>query len=170
MTRRLDVTVLTALMLGLFWGYGVPAPAETLRYDLEIPERDSVTYLLDLDVRHPGKLTVRAEWSGSRNVSLKLIPPHQPYGALLRSGPSPQALETTIAAERFEPGLWTLRVFALSGRGAGQGSLVIELPSPEAEMAPEKAEESTATDGPEPQPWMQPFRPASAVRSGVYCM
>jgi hypothetical protein len=139
--------------------------AETLRYALDVPDGDSVTYLLDLDVRFPGTLRVRAEWPGPRSLSFKLTPPEQAYGALLRSGPSPQELEATIEPEGFEAGSWQLRIFALAGRGGGKGSLVIELPGPETEM-PEKVETGEhPVERPEPEPWMKPFRPAGAVRT-----
>ena len=123
-------------LLALVWSLNGPANAETLRYTLEIPDRDSVTYLLDLDVRHPGKLIVKAEWSGTRSLSLKLTPPDRAYGVLLRSGPSPQEFEATIAPKGFSPGPWTLKIFALSDRGSGEGSLVIEMPGPESEAPP----------------------------------
>ena len=153
------------LVVLLTWSWTGPTAAETLRYSLEIPDRDSVTYLLDLDVRHPGELTVRAEWSGPRNLSLKLTPPDQAYGALLRSGPSPQEFETTIKPKGFEAGTWTLRIFALAGRGGGEGSLVIELPDPEPEVTEALTPDSELVDLPEPEPWMQPFRPTAAVRT-----
>ena len=165
MKRLFDGPRLVTLVLVLIWSWSGPAAAETLNYSLEIPDRDSVTYLLDLDVRHPGKLTVRAEWSGPRSVSLKLTPPDRAYGSLLRSGPSPQELETTIESKSFRAGMWTLRIFALSGRGSGQGSLVIELPGPETEIPQAVIDESKPVDRPEPEPWMRPFRPASAVRT-----
>ena len=155
------------LVLGLAWICCGPAAAETLRYGLEIPDGNSVTYLLDLDVRHPGNLIVRAEWSGPRNVSLKLTPPGRAYGALLRSGPSPQELETIIKPEGFRVGVWTLRIFALSGRGQGKGSLIIELPGPQPEVPKSVKNESVPVDRPEPEPWMQPFHPSSPVRTDL---
>jgi hypothetical protein len=156
------LAIVVAVWIGV--GFG-SAGAETLRYGLAIPDRDSVTYLLDLDVRHPGELTIRAEWSGPRSLSLKLTPPDQAYGALLRSGPSPQELEAIIEAKGFEAGTWQLRIFALSGRGSGEGSLVIELPGPEPELPESVAEEVAAVEGPQPEPWMLPFRPSGAVRT-----
>jgi hypothetical protein len=155
------------LVLGLAWVCHGSATAETLRYGLEIPDGESVTYLLDLDVRHPGNLVVRAEWSGKRSVSLKLTPPGRAYGALLRSGPSPQELETTIKSQGFEAGVWTLRIFSLSDRGRGEGSLVIELPGPLPEVPETVPNESKPVDRPEPEPWMRPFHPSSPVRTNL---
>jgi hypothetical protein len=155
------------LVLALAWAWHGPAEAETLRYALDIPDGDSVTYMLDLDVRHPGVLSVRAEWSGPRNVSLKLTPPERAYGALLRSGPSPQELDTTIKDEGFKVGVWTLRIFALSGRGQGQGSLVIELPGPQPAIQEASENEPEPIDRPEPEPWMKPFHPSSPVRTDL---
>lgn len=167
MTKLLVGARSTLVVLAVVWGWCGPAAAETLHYGLEIPDGDSVTYLLDLDVRHPGELTVKAEWSGPRSLSLKLTPPDRVYGALLRSGPSPQEIETTIKAKGFRPGVWTLRIFALSGRGLGKGSLVIELPSPQIEVPEAAKREAEKLDRPEPEPWMQPFHPGSPVRTDL---
>lgn len=156
---------LLVLTLASAW-YG-PAAAETLRYGLQIPDGNSVTYMLDLDVRHPGELTVKAEWSGPRSLSLKLTPPDRAYGALLRSGPSPQEMETTVKAKGFTPGVWTLRIFALSGKGLGEGSLVIELPGPQVEVPEATKREAEKVDRPEPEPWMRPFHPSSPVRTDL---
>jgi hypothetical protein len=165
MKRLIEGPQLVMVLLALIWSLGAPARAETLRYSLEIPDRDSVTYLLDLDVRHPGKLIVRAEWSGTRSLSFKLTPPGRAHGTLLRSGPSPQELETTIESKGFSAGAWTLRIFALPDRGNGEGSLVIELPGAEPEAPPASTQTPEPVDRAEPAPWMQPFRLTSPVRT-----
>ena len=152
---------------GLAWICCAPVAAETLRYGLQIPDGDSVTYLLDLDVRHPGELTVKADWNGPRNLSFKLTPPDRAYGALLRSGPSPQEMETTIKAEGFRAGVWTLRIFALSGKGLGEGSLVVELPGPRSKVPEVEEREAETIHRPEPEPWMRPFHPSSPVRTDL---
>lgn len=165
--RRISGFQAILLVLGLAFVWHGPTEAEALRYALEIPDGESVTYLLDLDVRHPGVLSVEAEWAGPRNVSLKLTPPDRAYGALLRSGPSPLELDTTIKDEGFKVGVWTLRIFTLSGKGRGHGSLVIELPGPRPAIEETSEAEPEPIDRPEPEPWMRPFHPSSPVRTDL---
>lgn len=133
-----------------------PAFAETLKYGLGVPDGQSVTYTIELDVRNPGTLSVRAEWSGNRILSLKLEPPDRPYGALRRSGPSPQVLETAIRPGDADIGIWQLQIHSLAARGGGEGTLVIVLPDPDSLPRERAAAEPPAPEPPEPDPWMKP--------------
>jgi len=133
-----------------------PAFAETLRYGLEVPDGQSVTYTLELDVRHPGTLSVRAEWPGNRILSLKLDPPDRPYGTLRHSGPSPQVLETAIRPGDADIGIWQLQIHSLAAGGGGEGTLVIELPDSESLPRERAAAEPPEPEQPDPDPWMKP--------------
>ncbi len=133
---------------------GSGASAETLRYAMEVPDGSSVTYTLELDVRHSGPLSVRAEWTGGRILSLKLEPPNKPWGKLLRSGPSPQVL--AAEADRSTHGTWKLLVNALAARGGGEGMLTIELPEPARAAKPDKPAAPMQPPPAEPDPWLRP--------------
>ena len=111
---------------GLAWICCAPVAAETLRYGLQIPDGDSVTYLLDLDVRYPGELTVKADWNGPRNLSFKLTPPDRAYGALLRSGPSPQEMETCLPYLREQIGILRPKVIVSLGATALKGLVDVQ--------------------------------------------
>jgi hypothetical protein len=144
-----------ALALACTVAAGV-ADAETLRYSIEIPEGRSVTYELELQVRHPGPLTVRAEWPGGRTLSLKLTPADAGQPAILRSGPSPLVLQTIV--ERVGPGedLWRLRVHSITAGGGGTGALAIDLPdAQEASRQPTPPGPAEPPRGPD-APWLRP--------------
>lgn len=125
--------------------------AETLRYAIDLPAGRAVTYQLTFAVRHPGSVEVHAEWSGDRALSLKLTPPGNKYGTLLRSGPSP--LDVTTDADG-ELGEWRLRVHALARRDAGEGLLVIRTPAAIVEV-PRPVTADATPDGPL-ESWMEP--------------
>jgi hypothetical protein len=147
--RFRDITV-PALLLGLSLS---AVSAETLRYAIEIPGHRPVTYELDFEVRYPGRIEVRADWSGQRSVSLKLIPPGQSYGTVLRSGPPPQSLTVDVGPDGEELGTWHLRVHSLSDRRAADGTLVIETPEPAPRRPVDPPEPPTADP---PDPWLLP--------------
>ena len=160
----------TALALGLLYaGIALPslAHAEALAYTIAVPDGEAATYSLDLDVRHPGPLSVRAEWSGTRKLSLRLVPPTGAAGAVHRAGPSPQRIEATVDASSV--GTWTLRVHALAAAGTGAGSIAIELPEqavpvgrPGAALAPPPPGAAQASEPAQrPETWMAP-RPVPA--------
>lgn len=153
----------TALALGLLCaGLTLPslAHAAALAYTIAVPDGEAATYSLDLDVRHPGPLTVRAEWSGTRKLSLRLVPPTGAAGAVHRAGPSPQRIEATVDASSV--GTWTLRVHSLAAAGNAAGSIAIELPDqgiPVARPAPALAPPPPAaaqasSPAPRPETWM----------------
>jgi len=152
-TRR-PLVLATLLLAGLLTGWAPEARAETLRYAIDIPDGQAVTYRIDLDVRHPGLLTVHADWKGSRSLSLRLTPPQTPTGAVHRVGPSPQSVQ--VVAE--DIGDWTLRVHALAADGGGTGTLTIELPEakPPGPPVPAGPGEPQPEAAPELEPWMQP--------------
>jgi hypothetical protein len=134
-----------------------PAAAETLLYSVEIPDGQSVTYEVLIDVEHPGDLVVEAEWSGGRSLALKL---QSPVGvARRRAGVSPLRLET-----RVEEGLsggepWKLSIHALPMNGGGDGRITISLPdAPGAEKPVSPTPSSPVVPPPPPEPWTRPRR------------
>jgi hypothetical protein len=140
-----------------FLAAGAQGPAaESLLFTLEIPDGRSVTYELPLAVRHPGRLTIRAEWDVARQLSLRVDRPDRPVAVARRSGLSPQVLEIEIAAEAAGPRDWKLAIHAVAARGEGAGLLTIELPSAPGSASntasPPAAEPSSPR--PEPDPWM----------------
>ena len=139
---------------------GAPVRAETLRYAIAVPDGQAVTYLLELDVRHAGALSVTAEWSGARSLSLRLAPPDATWGTIHRTGPSPQTLETVV---REELGTWTLRVHALAADGEGSGTVTIALPEASPPPSPPPASRPAPAPQPPPEPWMtaQPAPPGT---------
>ena len=139
------------LVLCVPLAWAPPARAETLRYAIAVPDGQAVTYLLDLDVRHPGTLSVRAQWSGPRSLSLRLVPPERPWGTVHRAGPSPQMLETLVVDEL---GGWTLRVHSLAADGGGAGTVIIELPEARPKASGPAAAQPPPVPTPPPEPWM----------------
>lgn len=107
---------------------GLPR-AETLRYALTVPDRQSVTYELELPVSHPGLLNIHAVWSGRRMLSFRLDPPGSST-TYRRSGVSPQYLEAEVSPETLGQGPWKLSIYALPYRGAAEGTLTVKLPDP----------------------------------------
>ena len=69
--RRRSRWSLLPLCLLAVWGYA--AAAGTQLYTLEIPDGRAVTYELPLEVRHPGALTIRAEWDGARQIGARYV-------------------------------------------------------------------------------------------------
>jgi len=147
----------------------VPAvAAETLLYTLEIPDSRSVTYELPLAVEHPGRLIVRAEWDGPRQLALRIDRPDSPVAVARRSGPSPLVLELDILPDEDGPLDWKLAIHAVAAKGASEGLLTIELPSPAA-AAPPEATPAAEPPAPDAPPWMESRRapagsPAAWVR------
>jgi hypothetical protein len=107
-----------------------PAAAETFRYSLEIPDRQTAKYHIEIEPRHPGTLSVDATWSGSKVLTIKLDPPGDAVPTIRRSGPSPQRIEVEIDASTPDTGPWMLSIHALPTRGASEGRLTIEVPEP----------------------------------------
>jgi len=131
------------------------APAETLLYTLEIPDSRSVTYELPLAVRHPGMLTVRAEWDGPRHLALRVDRPGSLVAVARRSGPSPLVLEIEIAPDSVGGPDWKLAIHAVTGKGAGEGLLTVELPSPPGAEPPVAAPADDTPAPPDPPSWME---------------
>ena len=155
--RRQSRWSLLPFCLLAVWGYA--AAAGTQLYTLEIPDGRSVTYELPLQVRHPGALTIRAEWDGARQIALRVDRPDRHVAVARRSGPSPLVLEILVAPDDAGPLDWKLAIHSVAGRGSGEGLLTIDLPpSPDAEP---RAAECVATPSPPPperEPWMQARR------------
>ena len=140
------------------------AHAETLVYSIALPGGDAATYSLELDVRHAGTISVGAEWSGARKLSLRLVPPAGGSGAVHRSGPSPQRIEAEVGDDPTSLGAWTLRVHALAANGAGAGSVTIVLP--EAAVRPASAPQQAppkATPLVEPAPAPETWTVARSI-------
>jgi len=152
MTRRLWIlpsVCLTALL------FGAPlAAGELLRYSIDIPQRNSVTYELDIPVEYAGDLRVHATWSGTRTIALRLEAPDAKQATARRSGPSPLHLGTQV--EPNKTGNWKLSVYSLAGRSGGEGLLTIELPDrPGLRVRPTAVAPGAAAVAPEP--WQLPI-------------
>lgn len=142
---------------------GTAAHAEALLYALELPDGESISYTLELQVVHPGTLVVEANWPGHRVLSLKLEPQGATWSQVVRrSGPPPQRIETQAAGGGGFPQNWTLQVYALAAAGGGSGSLRIVLPGPPEPPRPVAAP-APPTPAPEVEPWLAPHPPAAGT-------
>lgn len=112
--------------------------AETENYVFEIPPDQTVSYNLGFVPKNAGTLTIRAEWTGDRVLSIHLKQPNGRRSAARRSGPSPQIMHFDIRdTEPFGESFWMLSLRTVGGSDAGQGQLEINLPeSPEAGVKP----------------------------------
>ena len=154
--RRVPVRCATATIVLALFG-AAPSVGETLEYHIDVPAGRSVTFNLDLEVRHAGLLAVEAEWTGRRSLALKLDPPVSPW-PLRRTGPSPQLLETTIAeGDEAALGTWRLQIHALAARAPASGTLTVRLPEPPG-ASTEETGAATEPPAPPPDPWLLPRR------------
>ncbi len=147
------------LVLGVLGAPG--ARAETLRYEIDFPDGESVAYAVPLEVRHVGRLSVRAEGAGRRTITLRLEPPKGPMGSVQRSGPPPIAIATTVETEADELGTWNLQIRGLAGNGALHATVLIELPELPDLPAPSALPLPTGAPAPVPQ------RPPAAWSPGL---
>jgi hypothetical protein len=107
-----------------------------LRYDVEIPDGESVTYSVELDVRDPGPVVIRAEGSSRRTIALRLEPPTGPARAVRRAGLPPLTLATTAEVDAGEIGTWRLELHAVAGMGSARLRVAIDLPEPPPKPGP----------------------------------
>jgi len=142
---------IAGLVLTVALGASAASAAAETRYGLELPDGDSASYTLELDLRHPGTLAVRATWDGRRSISLRLTPGGDDGASVRRSGSSPLELEAAIPAGAL-PARWTLQVRAIPGRGAARVDLAVRLPAP-----PPPPPVAAAPAEPEPPPWLRPL-------------
>ena len=134
-----------------------PAQAEIVSYTLVVPESRAVTYEIPLEPLHAGTLTIGADWSGDRRLSLRVDRRGDMVALARRSGPSPIELEVEATPELIAGGNWMLTVYAIPARGGGEGLLTIEFPDappPDATSAPAVPQAPLRT----PDPWMIPRR------------
>lgn len=131
------------------------AAAGSLEYTLDLPASDSISYVVEFEVREPGQVVVDAAWSSARILTLKLDPPGA--AAERRTGPSPQklTLEVRPAALR-EDEKWVLSIHGLPARQAGTGTLTITVPEARAEVASGLEQQSTEKVPPPRNPWEIP--------------
>jgi hypothetical protein len=151
----------------------VPGPraAHTLEYAIDLPPDQVISYVVEIEVREPGRMVVDAEWSSTRMLTLRL---EQPDGtAVRRTGPPPLKLEFDVEPEALEDeGRWVLRVRGLPSRQAASGRVLVALPDPSnapTELATDLAPRPTVAE-PDP-PWEHPRaipRNASDIEVRVY--
>jgi hypothetical protein len=159
---RVAQVVLAAIVL-----MALPATAGTRLYNLEIPAGRAVTYEIPLPVDHPGALSVEAEWSGQRRISLRVDRPGAMVAVARRAGPSPLAMEIEVLPEMAGGGEWKLTIYSVTGRSGGSGRLTIQLPEAEVEDSDSRAARPV-TPAPRPDPWMLPRRaPAGSAPDRV---
>jgi hypothetical protein len=120
---RAAAPLVLALSHGRSW-------AEPLRYDVAIPDGESVAYSAALDVRVAGPIAVRVEGPSLRTITLRLEPPDGPTGTVRRSGPPPLVLSTIADPARNGLGTWRLELRAPAGRGPTILKLSVELSEP----------------------------------------
>jgi len=162
---------LSSALVVAFLAVPGPRAAHTLEYAIELPPDQVISYVVEIEVREPGRIVVDAEWSSTRMLTLKL---EQPDGtAVRRTGPPPLKLELDVEPEALEDdGKWFLRVRGLPSRDAASGTVHIALPDP-ASAPPELADDhGPLPAAPEPvQPWELPReipRNASDIEVQVY--
>jgi hypothetical protein len=150
------------IVLTLIAATFLPAAGATRLYTLDLYDRQRVAFELEIQVHHPGVLTVEAEWEPSRVLTLKLQGPGVPPYRVRRTGPSPQRLEVEVSPDG--PHLaevWRLSILGHPAMGAGGGRLTVTVPDPPAE--PEEEILPAEPPEPEPEPWMVPVRPPARV-------
>jgi len=133
-----------------------PARAETLRYSLEIHDREAASYAVDLPVRNAGTVRVDVEWSGGRTLAFRIEGPGSTAVRSRRAGPSPQHLEAEVTdSDLAAGGPFKLFVHSLPDRGEIEGTLTVALP---ARAEPERAEARVepVRPVPPPDPWLLP--------------
>jgi len=141
-----------------------PTAAETFRYSLEIPDRQSATYRIEIEPRYPGTLSVEANWSGSKVLTLKLDPPGDAAPTIRRSGLSPQRIEVEVDESMQDAGPWMLSIHALPTRGASEGRLTIEIPEPHVpEAEPTIAQTPLEPPAEALAPWARPRSAPSGI-------
>ncbi|MDH3785687.1 MAG: hypothetical protein OEV00_10230 [Acidobacteriota bacterium] len=125
--------------------------ADPLKYDLEIPSHDSISYELELDIQHPGPIHIEANWDCRRIVTFRLQSPQAGRPAMRRSSPSPFGFTTNIVEPGDAP--WRLSIYVMPGSEPGVGELTIQLPGPP--LIPTPAEPSAKDFAPRPagEPW-----------------
>jgi len=143
--RRWTGAVLAAMLAALAGLVGfTEGRTSELRYALSIQDNARVGYDLPIQVRHPGMLTVRAEWSGSRVLFFRL---ERPDGSEMhRTGSSPLRIDMPVEPEHLtgeEP--WKLIIRGLAMRGSGEGTLVVRAPQPP--EAPDPGSSPSASNG-----------------------
>jgi hypothetical protein len=100
--------------------------AEPLGYELVIPEGESASYSVELDVRAAGPISVRVDGDRGRTIALRLEPP---TGApVRRSGPTPLSLVASSDPTKNGVGPWNLVLHAPPGIGSVRLHVSIDLP------------------------------------------
>ncbi len=145
--------------------------AATLEYQLNLPADRMLSYRVEFEVTHPGRVRLEADWAPSRVLVFRL------EGAngrtMRRSGPPPQTIELEVGPDEAGSGsMWTLSFSGLPARHESTGRLLIELPdSPAIRKQKEEAAAPPALEPPPAPPWLLPVRtPAglSPERTRVY--
>ncbi len=142
------------------------AAAEVRPYTLEIPDGEAVSFELEFEVEHPGRLSILAEWTGPRILSFRLERTPGRVHEARRSGPSPQRIDVDVHPwDLSRDPVWTLTIRALSGRGAGSGVISLHLPEPE-EPEPPAAAAEPPPKLPAP-PTLEPWARARQIPEGA---
>jgi hypothetical protein len=138
-----------------------PVAATALPYAWDIPDGQRISYSVQIDVEHPGPLSVAAEWDGGRVLAFRIEAPGG-RAAVRRSGPSPQRLEVEVDPDgAADPRPWTLRIIGLAANGGGAGRMTIDVPDPPAPARPAPALPEAPAAA---QPRMSPDSPAAWLR------
>lgn len=169
--RRAVRVLVSAALLACAATAATPTAAETFRYSLEVPDGQSATYRIEIDVRHAGTLSVDATWSGSKVLTLKLVPPLDHLPTVRRTGLSPQQIELEVDEADRDMGPWLLSIHSLPTRGLAEGRLTIEVPEPApAEPEPAIAEAPLARPVEPPAPWARPRGAPSGIAQDLHAL
>ena len=145
--------------------------AATLEYRLELPADRMLSYRVEFEVTHPGRVRLEADWAPPRVLVFRL------EGAngqtMRRSGPPPQTIELQVGPdEAGSESVWALSFSGLPARRESTGRLLIELPdSPAIRKQKEEAAAPAVLEPPPAPPWLLPVgTPAglSPERTRVY--
>jgi hypothetical protein len=145
--------------------------AATLEYQLDLPADQMLSYRVQFEVTHPGRVRLQADWAPSRVLVFRL------EGAdgqtMRRSGPPPQRIEFEVGPDAAgSESVWTLTFSGLPTRRESTGRLLIELPdSPAIRKQKEDAAAPPALEPPPAPPWLLPVRTPSGLspeRTRVY--
>jgi hypothetical protein len=100
--------------------------AEPLGYELVIPDGESASYSVELDVRAAGPISIRVDGERGRTIALRLDPPTGM--PVRRSGPVPLSLVASADPTTNGSGPWHLVLHAPPGIGSVSLHVSIDLP------------------------------------------
>lgn len=121
----------------LLWLAAAPADrATTFDYEFAMADGRRVSYELEVTAEHAGEIVVRAEWAGSRHVTLRLDPISGIGMRQRQTGASP--LEIAVPVEGAAN--YKLKIFSLPASGGELARLSVTVPDEPAAVVEDAAE------------------------------